>query len=174
MMLTMVGWVASEERWLGVMRHAVNQHALNGGRTSKLEDKRWQRDNTMEAPLLKILIPIGPFCYGDTSHALNDGLDPPKIREMNGGLRHHRTTGQGYGRGCTSLPHDSGEPSVRGGDSLSCHDGIVSFKKGLPGLAGIGLDKIGVWSVQLIRAYPDPDDAGGDESSRSMKNAPLA
>jgi hypothetical protein len=46
----------------------------------QLEDKRWQRDNTMEAPLLKILIPIGPFRYGDTSHALSDGLDPPKIR----------------------------------------------------------------------------------------------
>ena len=45
----------------------------------QLEDKRWQRDNTMEAPLLKILIPIGPFRYGDTSHALSDGLDPPKI-----------------------------------------------------------------------------------------------
>ena len=49
---------------------------------------------TMEAQLLKILIPIGPFHYGDTSHALSDGFDPPMIRG-NGGLRHHRTTGRG-------------------------------------------------------------------------------
>ena len=26
-----------------------------------------QQDNTREAPLSKILIPIGPFCYGEIS-----------------------------------------------------------------------------------------------------------
>ena len=112
---------------------AAGQH--NGGTTFKNPD------------------PIGPFRYGDTSHALSDGLDPPKIRG-NGGLRHHRTTGRGYGRGCTSLSDDTGEPSVRGGDSQSCHDEIVSSKKRLyPDWRALG-SIIGVWSVQLIRAYP--------------------
>ena len=45
------------------------------------------QDNTMEAPFFKILIPIGLFRYGDTSHALSGRLDPQKIRG-NGGLRH--------------------------------------------------------------------------------------
>ena len=80
---------------------------LNGGRTSELEDKVMAAgQHEMEVPLLKFPDPhIGPLRYGDTSHALSDGLDPPKIRG-NGGLRHHRTTGRGYGRGCTSLPHE--------------------------------------------------------------------
>ena len=28
--------------------------------------------------MFKILIPIGPFRYGEISHALSDGLDPPE------------------------------------------------------------------------------------------------
>ena len=43
-----------------------------------------QRDNTKEAPLSKILIPIGPFCYGEISRALSDGLNPPRIGQRHG------------------------------------------------------------------------------------------
>ena len=47
-------------------------------KTSGLEERMRQRDNTKEAPLFKILIPIGPFRYGEISHALSDGLYPPE------------------------------------------------------------------------------------------------
>ena len=53
---------------------------------------------------------------------------------------YHRITDWGYGRECTSLPHDFREQSVRGGDNLSRHDGIVSSKKGSTRIGGHWLD----------------------------------
>lgn len=110
-----------------------------------------QRDNTKEASISKILIPIGPFRYGEISHALSDGLDPPRI-------------GRGHGRGCRCYPDDTGEPPTEGGAAHHATTDQYPLTKALPGLAGIGLHNWGVectahtgipsrrgWSDQLVR-----------------------
>ncbi|EJK72043.1 hypothetical protein THAOC_06465 [Thalassiosira oceanica] len=99
------------------------------------------------APLLTDKLGVGDH-YGELVLAeapmdVGDGLDPPRI-------------GRGHSqKRMPLLPNDTGELSTEGGSAYHATADQYPLKKALPGLAGIVLIiGIGVWSVQLIWAYP--------------------